>query len=107
MAHGNGWLDGVAGKLGPMSKTPLGPPPVLSDLYAGIIGQSQQLREVLAKIADWLAAGTKLVWLVDPQRSEVHVYRRDGSLSVLRENDALDGEEVLPGFTCPLRHVFA
>ena len=56
MAQGNGWLDGVAGKLGPMSKTPLGPPPVLSDVYAGIIGQSQQLREVLAKI-DKVAAG--------------------------------------------------
>ena len=56
MAQGNGWLNGVAGKLGPVSKTPLGPPPVLSDVYAGIIGQSQQLREVLAKI-DKVAAG--------------------------------------------------
>ena len=56
MAQANGWLDGVAGRLGPVSKTPLGPPPVLSDVYAGIIGQSQQLREVLAKI-DKVAAG--------------------------------------------------
>src|SRR6266446_6030329 len=56
MPKSNVWLDGVAGKPGPMSKTPLGLPPVLSDLYAGIIGQSQQLREVLAKI-DKVAAG--------------------------------------------------
>src|SRR6266571_5117005 len=65
------------------------------------------LAEVLAKVADWLAAGTRLVWLVDPQRLEVRVYRRDGSLSVLRENDSLDGEDVLPGFACPLRHIFS
>ena len=32
------WLDGVAGKNGPMSKAPLGPQPPLSDLYVGIIG---------------------------------------------------------------------
>jgi len=56
MVQGNGWLGGVASKLAPMSKTPLVPPPGLSDLYAGIIGQSQQLREVLAKI-DKVAAG--------------------------------------------------
>jgi len=56
MPQSNAWFDGIAGKPGPMSKTPLGPPPVLSDLYAGIIGQSQQLREVLAKI-DKVAAG--------------------------------------------------
>jgi len=56
MAQGNGWLDGVAGKNGPMSKAPLGPQPPLSDLYVGIIGQSQQLREVLAKI-DKVATG--------------------------------------------------
>ena len=35
------------------------------------------------------------------------VYRDDGSLSVLRENDALEGETVLPGFTCPVKHVFS
>jgi len=44
---------------------------------------------------------------VDPQRSEVRVYRRDGSLAVLREMDSLDGEDVLPGFACPLGDVFA
>jgi len=47
------------------------------------------------------------VWLVDPQRLEVRVYRGDGSLSVLRENDSLDGADVLPGFACPLMHVFS
>ncbi|MDO8665422.1 MAG: Uma2 family endonuclease, partial [Gemmatimonadales bacterium] len=61
----------------------------------------------LAKVADWLAAGTRLVWVVDPQRSEVRVYRRDGSLSILGESDSLGGEDVLPGFTCPLKHVLS
>jgi len=54
-----------------------------------------------------LAAGTQLVWLVDPERREIRIYRQDGSLTVLRENDSLDGENVLPGFTCPVAHLFA
>src|ERR1700730_16336013 len=56
MPRSNAWLDGVAGRFGPMSKAPLGPQPVLSDLYAGIIEQSQPLREVLAQIQK-VAAG--------------------------------------------------
>src|SRR6266568_5879485 len=75
------------------------------DLLAEILSPDDRPAEVLAKVADWLAAGTKLVWVVDPERSEVRVYRSDGSLSVLREHDSLDGEDVLPGFTCPLSDV--
>jgi Uma2 family endonuclease len=80
---------------------------VAPDLLAEILSPDDAPAEVLAKVADWLAAGTTLVWLVDPQRSEVHVYRRDGSLSVLRENDSLEGDDVLPAFTCPVIDVFS
>ncbi|MGH2669396.1 MAG: Uma2 family endonuclease [bacterium] len=77
------------------------------DLLAEIVSPDDKPAEVLSKIADWLAAGTKIVWLVDSERSEVRVYRQDGSLSVLGENDSLDGEDVLPGLTCPLKDVFS
>src|SRR6266542_6619368 len=77
------------------------------DLLAEILSPDDRPAEVLAKVADWLTAGTRLVWLVDPQRTEVRVYRQDGSLSVLRESDSLDGEDVLPGFVCPVRHIFS
>ena len=59
------------------------------------------------RVADWLGAGTELVWVIDPERSEARVYRQDGSLAVLGEHDSLDGEDVLPGFSCPLRAVLA
>jgi Uma2 family endonuclease len=62
--------------------------------------------EVLAKVADWLAAGTRLVWLVDPERLEVRVYRGDGSLTVFPRGDSLEGEDVLPGSTCPVADLF-
>jgi len=77
------------------------------DLLAEILSLDDRPADVLAKVADWLGAGTKLVWVIDPERSEARVYRRDGSLSILREHDSLDGEDVLPGFACPLRAVLA
>ncbi|HEU5261181.1 MAG TPA: Uma2 family endonuclease [Gemmatimonadales bacterium] len=77
------------------------------DLLAEILSSDDRPGEVLAKVADWLGAGTRLAWVVDPERSEVRVYRRDGSLVVLREGDSLDGEDVLPGFSCPLIALFS
>ena len=77
------------------------------DLLAEILSPDDRPADVLAKVADWLGAGTQLVWVIDPDRSEARIHRRDGSLSILREHDSLEGEDVLPGFSCPLRAVLA
>jgi Uma2 family endonuclease len=75
------------------------------DLLAEILSPDDRPAEVLAKVADWLAGGTKIVWVVDPERREARVYRQDGSLAVLGNDDSLDGEDVLPGFTCRLSEI--
>ncbi len=77
------------------------------DLLAEILSPDDRAGEILAKVADWLAAGTKIVWVVDPERREARVYRQDSSLSVLGSDESLEGEEVLPGFTCLLKDVLA
>ena len=62
---------------------------------------------VLAKVGDWLDAGSHLVWVVDPARRLVTVYRADGSQALLGVDDILDGDEVLPGFAFPIAELFA
>lgn len=79
--------------------------PLAPDLVAEILSPDDRPGEVLAKVADWLEAGTRLVWVIDPHRSDAHVHRLDGSLSLIGIDGALDGERVLPGFICPLREV--
>lgn len=76
------------------------------DLAVEVLSPDDRPGEVLAKVADWLQAGTRLVWVVDPDRRNARVYRADGTESLLSETDALDGEDVLPGFSCPLSQVF-
>jgi Uma2 family endonuclease len=61
--------------------------------------------EILAKVADWLSAGTRLVWVVDPLRRVARVYRQDGSESIVTAEAALEGEDVLPAFACPLETI--
>jgi len=77
------------------------------DLVVEVLSPDDRPGEVLAKVADWLGAGTKLVWLVDPEPPQVRVFRRDGSLSLLGASDTLQGEDVLLGFSCAVKQLFA
>jgi Uma2 family endonuclease len=67
-----------------------------------VLSPSNRPGEVLTKIADWLSAGTRLVWVIDPERRVARVYRLDGSAAVLSADEALHGEDVVPGFACSL-----
>ena len=75
------------------------------DLVVEVLSPSDRPGDVLGKIADWLSAGTALVWIVDPVRRLARVYRADGTEALLGAGDALDGEDVLPGFSCRLAAV--
>ncbi len=75
------------------------------DLVAEILSPGDRPGEVLVKVGDWLDTGTRLVWVIDADRGEARVHRADGSLAIVAGDGALDGEDVLPGLTCPLRDV--
>ncbi len=76
------------------------------DLAVEVLSPDDRPGEVLAKVADWLSAGTRLVWVIDPWRRLARVYRQDGSEALVTGDGALDGEDVLPGFSCPLASIF-
>jgi len=75
------------------------------DLAVEVISPGDRAGEILAKVADWLSAGTRLVWVIDPARRVARVYRTDGTERILSVDESLDGEDVVPGFTCPLGEV--
>jgi Uma2 family endonuclease len=75
------------------------------DLVVEILSPHDRPGEVLAKVGDWLEAGARLVWVVDPDRRLARVYRQDGTEKVISADEALLGEDVLPGFSCKLATV--
>lgn len=77
------------------------------DLAVEIPSPHDRVGAVLAKVGDWLDAGSLLVWVIDPIRRSVAVYRADGSHAVLDDTELLDGGEVLPGFTYALAELLA
>jgi len=84
------------------SPEPIGYPDLAPDLVVEVLSPGDRPGEILAKIADWLSAGTALVWIIDPDRRVARVYRQDGTEEVVTTDQALDGETVVPGFTCRL-----
>ncbi|HVH68376.1 MAG TPA: Uma2 family endonuclease [Gemmatimonadales bacterium] len=75
------------------------------DLVAEVLSPDDRPGEVLAKVADWLSAGTRLVWVVDPARRVARVYRDDGTEQVLSADESLHGGDVVPGFSCRLADI--
>ena len=75
------------------------------DLVVEVLSHHDRPGEVLAKIGDWLEAGARLVWVIDPERRVARVYRADGTEQLLGESDQLAGADVLPGFRCTLASV--
>ncbi len=83
------------------------PPPhgfaaLAPDLVVEVRSPGDRPGDVLAKVGDWLSSGTPLVWVIDPAHRVAHVYRQDGTQATIGPHEALHGEEVLPGFSCPL-----
>jgi Uma2 family endonuclease len=59
------------------------------------------------KRQEYFAAGVRLVWIVDPVARTVAVYTAPEQSTVWSEDQTLAGEPLLPGFTLPLRELFA
>jgi Uma2 family endonuclease len=76
------------------------------DLAVEVISPSDRYTDVDEKVGEWLGAGTRLVFVVNPRRRSLAVHRADGSVSILRMDDTLDGEDVVPGWSLAIRDLF-
>ena len=72
--------------------------PVAPDFVAELLSPSDSAADVQAKVRDWLRAGVRLLWYIDPVAGTTSIYHA-GRLTVAGPEDTLDGVDVLPGFT--------
>ena len=79
-----------------------GPP----DLAVEIVSPSETFSEVEGKAVDWLDAGVRMVIVVDPERETATIYRPSREAVMLRDDDVIDGGDVVPGWRLPLRELF-
>ena len=79
-----------------------GPP----DLAIEVISRFDRVGNVEDKALAWLDAGTAMVWVVWPKTRSVTVHRAGQPPRILHEQDAITGEDVLPGFQCSVAEFF-
>ncbi len=91
----------------PESGIPEGFWPGAPDLAVEIVSPNDRAEDVHDKVRDYLAAGTRLVWVLWPKSRSLTVYTPDGQARELGPEQELDGGDVLPGFRAPVAALFA
>ena len=81
-------------------------PSIAPDLAVEVLSPSDRPRQVLDKVGEYLEAGVRLVWVIDPVKRQAAVYRTTTEACHIESDGELDGEDVLPGFRCRLSDIF-
>ena len=91
----------------PSGEFPSDPVPNLfPDLAVEVLSRSNTAAEMRLKVSEYFEAGSRLVWLIDPETQTAQVYTASDECRSLKSSQALDGGEVLPGFKLPLKELF-
>lgn len=80
--------------------------PGAPDLAVEVISPGDTYTEVEEKVREYLDAGVKAVWVVNPRRKTVTVHLSLTEITILTEQDVLDGGAVVPGFRCRVGDIF-
>ena len=91
----------------PATGEPTGYWTIPPDLAIEVLSPNDRPTDVAKKVVEWLAFGAQLVFVIDPRRRTVAVHRPNVPTVVLTDHDVLDGEDVVPGWSMPVRALFA
>ncbi|MFN8472931.1 MAG: Uma2 family endonuclease [Anaerolineae bacterium] len=80
--------------------------PLCPDFVAELRSPTDALETLQDKMAEYIANGARLGWLLDPFDRCVYVYRPDAKIEVVTNADRMSGEPVLPGFTLELERIW-
>jgi len=91
-------------------RAPEGPPKgfleLAPELIAEIVSPTDRWQDIRAKLDDYFSIGVQQVWIVEPDPHSVLVYRSPTEAAKLGEDDTLQGEGVLAGFSLPVARLF-
>jgi Uma2 family endonuclease len=81
-------------------------PDLAPDLAVEILSQGNTPAEMRRKVGEYFEAGVRVVWLIDPRKRAARIYTAPDRSVLIHEDQALDGGDVLPGFSVPLAELF-
>lgn len=79
--------------------------PLCPDFIIELRSATDDLRDIQAKMREYMENGLRLGWLINPEARTVEIYRQDQAIQVLQSPTNLSGEEVLVGFSLNLEGI--
>jgi Uma2 family endonuclease len=80
--------------------------PGAPNLAVEVLSPDDRSGKIREKIDGWLASGTEMVWIVDPKLRIVSTYERGRQPYTRSAGEVLEGDPVVPGFSCPVDEIF-
>ena len=77
-------------------------PPIAPDFIIELRSETDHLETLRKKMQEYLEAGVKLAWLINPQQQQVEIYRLGQGVELRNLPTELSGENILPGFNLSL-----
>ena len=78
---------------------------IVPDFVAEVLSPSDDRDETRAKMAEYIAQGVRLGWLIDPDQQTVEIHRPGRDVETLTKPKTLDGEDVMPGLVVDLAEI--
>lgn len=90
----------------PNGRVPKGITPFRPDLAVEVVSPNDTYDELDEKVADYVAAGVPLVWVVSPATRTVLAYQPDGTARRLTDADYLTADPIISGFRVLVADLF-
>ena len=79
---------------------------IAPELIVEIASPNDRWYDIDDKLTEYLKIGVQIVWVANPHRHQIHVYRSLTEIEILTVDDTLSGNSVLPGFSVPVAELF-
>jgi Uma2 family endonuclease len=76
------------------------------DLAIEVLSPTDRFADLLVKVQEYLTAGTRLVWVIDPEARKAFIFRPSQAPEIVDADGELSGEDVVPGFVLHLTEVW-
>lgn len=81
--------------------------PIPADLAIEVVSPNDLYNEVFEKVQEYLGAGFGVIWVVVPQRKVVTIYRQDGTIALVQQNQQITVEPAFTSLRLQVAHFFA
>ena len=80
--------------------------PLCPDFVIEVRSPTDRIAKLKEKMAEYLANGAQLGWLIEPDQRRVHVYSPSSRIEIFKNPQCISGDPFLPGFTLDLQPIW-